>query len=114
MSEHAHRDLRAIFGDELARHDWNCATDKNRGSVSLGILRVRRRPDLEVDRYGKLRLRLNEERKPAFLSVTDVRFVEADHKTIKTDMVADLRARMQRGVDVPSHARPGEGICEVR
>jgi len=29
-----------------------------------------------------------------------VRFVEADHKTIKTDMVADLRARMQRGVDV--------------
>jgi hypothetical protein len=100
MSEHAHRDLYAIFGDELVRHDWNYATDKHRGSVSLGILRVRRRPDVEVDRYGKLRLRLNEEHKPAFLSVTDVRFVEADHKTIKTDMVADLRARMQRGVDV--------------
>jgi hypothetical protein len=116
MSAHARHDLRSIFGDELMRHGWNYATDKHHGSVSLGILRVKRRPDLEVDdRYGKLRLRLNEEPKPVFLSVTDVRFVEADHKTIKTDIVADLRVRMQRGVEVllmlglaRAFAKPGD------
>jgi hypothetical protein len=47
-----------------------------------------------------LRLRLNDEKKPAFLSVTDVRFVEADHKTIKIEVVDDVRARMRRGVEV--------------
>jgi hypothetical protein len=118
MREHARHDLRAIFGNELVRHDWNYATDKHCGTVSLGILRVRRRPDLEVDRYGKLRLRLNDERKPAFLPVTDVRFVEADHKTIKADVVADLKGRMRRGVEVflmlglaRAFAKPGDD-CE--
>ena len=82
------------------RHDWNYAIDKGRGTASLGILRVRRKPDIEVDRYGKLRLRLNDEDKPAFLSVTDVRFVKADHKTIKTNVITDVRERMRRGVDV--------------
>ncbi|HEY5229895.1 MAG TPA: hypothetical protein VIJ11_03250, partial [Galbitalea sp.] len=100
LHEHAHSSLHAIFGDELVRHDWNYAIDKGRGTASLGILRVRRKPDIEVDRYGKLRLRLNDEDKPAFLSVTDVRFVKADHKTIKTNVITDVRERMRRGVDV--------------
>ena len=100
LNEHARHRLHEIFGAELGRHDWTYAVDKNCGAVSLGVLRVRRKPDLEVDRYGKLRLRLNDEKKPAYLSVTDVRFVEADHKTIKTEVVADVRTRMQRGVGV--------------
>jgi len=100
LNEHARRHLHEIFGTELMRHDWNYATDKNCGTASLGVLRVRRKPDLEIDRYGKLRLRLNDEKKPAFLSVTDVRFVEADHKTIHSEMVADVRERMRRGVAV--------------
>ena len=82
------------------RHEWNYAVEKDRGAASLGILRVRCKPDIEVDKYGKLRLRLNYGRKPAFLSVTDVRFVAPDHKTIKTDVVDDVRARMRRGVEV--------------
>jgi hypothetical protein len=100
LNGYAHDRLHKIFGDELRRHDWTYAVDRGCGTASLGVLRVRRKPDLEVDRYGKLRLRLNDERRPAFLSVTDVRFVEADHKTIKAEVVADVRARMQRGVSV--------------
>jgi hypothetical protein len=100
LREHAHNSLRAIFGDELVRHDWNYAVDKDRGTASLGILRVRRKPDIEIDRYSKLRLRLNDEGKPAFLSVTDIRFIKADHKTIKLEVVTDVRERMRRGVDV--------------
>jgi len=100
ISPARHR-LHELFGDELGRHNWTYAVDKGCGTASLGVLRVRRKPDLEIDdRYGKLRLRLNDEKKPAFLPVTDVRFVEADHKTIKADVVADVRARMQRGVGV--------------
>lgn len=99
LREHAHDHVQAIFGDELMRHEWNYAVEKDCGSASLGILRVRRRPDIELDRYGKLRLRLNDEGKPAFLPVTDVRFVEADHRTVKATVVADLRARMRRGVE---------------
>jgi hypothetical protein len=100
LHEHAHDRLQTIFGDELVRHDWSYAVPKGCGTASLGILRVRRRPDIEVDRYGKLRLRLNDENKPAFLPVTDVRLVEADHKTVKVEAVADLKARMRRGVEV--------------
>jgi hypothetical protein len=101
LRERAQNDLRAIFGGDLVRHDWNYAIDRDRGTASLGVLRVRRKPDLEIDdRYGKLRLRLNDDEKPAFLSVTDVRFVEADHKTIRADVVADTRARIRRGVSV--------------
>ncbi len=100
LHEHADDCLTAIFGDDLVRHDWNYAVEKGRGTVSLGVLRVRRRPDIEIDRYGKLRLRLNDEDKPAFLSVTDVRFVEADHKMVKAELVSDVKARMRRGVEV--------------
>jgi hypothetical protein len=101
LNGHARHRLDEIFGEELGRHNWTYAVDKGCGGASLGVLRVRRKLDLEIDdRYGKLRLRLNDEQKPAFLPVTDVRFVEADHKTIKADVVADVRARMQRGVGV--------------
>ena len=100
LNEHARHRLHEIFGDELVRQGRTYAVDKECGTISLGVLRVRRKPDLKVDRYGKLRLRLSDEKQPAFLPVTDVRFVEADHKTIKTEVVADVRARMQRGVGV--------------
>jgi hypothetical protein len=100
------------------RHDWNYATDKGCGGASLGILRVRHKPDLQVDRFGKLRLKLIEESRPAYLSVTDLRFVEADHKTIRREVVADVRERMRRGVDLlimlglaRAFAKPGED-CE--
>lgn len=100
LLEHATNRLGDIFGDALVRYDWNYAVDKDRGTASLGVLRVRRKPDIEIDRYGKLRLRLNDEDKPAFLPVTDLRFVESDHKTIKGSTVEDVRQRMHRGVGV--------------
>jgi hypothetical protein len=100
IRERSRTSLRAIFGDELVRHGRTYAVDKGCGAASLGTLRVRRKVDLKVDRYGKLRLRLPGKDASASLAVTDVRFVEADHKTIKTELVADVSARMQRGVGV--------------
>jgi hypothetical protein len=100
LLEHAGDRLGGVFGDALVRHEWNYAVDKGHGTASLGILRVRRKPDLVLDRYGKLRLRLNDEDKPAFLPVTDLRFAEADHKTIRRKLVEDVKDRMRKGVGV--------------
>ncbi len=115
LGRHARESVHAIFGTELVRHGWNYAVDRDRGSSSLGILRVRRRSDLTIDRYGKLRLRIHIERQPAFLPVTDVRFVEADHRTIRSDVLDDVRTRMRRGVSVMlmlglarAFAKPGD------
>jgi len=64
------------------------------------VVKARRRPELEVGRYGKLQLRFNDPDTPTYLSVADIRFVEPDHKTIRTDVVDDVHARLQRGVGV--------------
>lgn len=97
---HCVDDITEVFGEALIRHDWNWAVDEHEGEASLGCLRVHRRPDLQVNEYGSLRLRLNDPEKPAFLSVTDLRFVEDDHSTLRTDVIDDVRARMRRGVHV--------------
>jgi hypothetical protein len=96
---HAAHSLRAIFGEELQRNNWSYAVEQGSGAASLGILRVQRRTDIALDRYGKLRLRLPQPGKPAYLPVTDLRFFEADHTTIRTDVVADVSKRMTRGVE---------------
>src|ERR1700691_3570202 len=50
--------------------------------------------------YGKLRLRLSRaDDKPAYVPVTDLRYVETDHKTIGADVVAHVGVRMRRGVE---------------
>jgi hypothetical protein len=53
---------------------------------------------LEIDRYGKLQVRFNDVSPPSYLSVTDVRFCEEDHVTIKTSVVEDVNRRLRRGV----------------
>lgn len=52
MTRHARGRRRAILGDELLRRGRTYAIDKDCGSVSLGILRVSRRPDLAVNERG--------------------------------------------------------------
>lgn len=99
LYERAHRDIESVFGSELMRTDWTYATEEGRGSASLGVLLTSRKPGLEVNDYGKLRLRFNDPDKPAYLPVTDLRFYEADQDTIRTAAVADVNARMSRGVD---------------
>lgn len=100
LRSNASHSLRAIFGKQLERHSWSYAVEKGCGKTSLGILQVKRKPDIQIDRYGKLRLRLPLPGRPAYLPVTDLRFVETDHQTIKADVVDDVRTRMKRDVEV--------------
>jgi hypothetical protein len=92
-------DLEAAFGGDLERRGWKYAVESGRGSNSLAVIRASRRADLDIDdRYGKLQLRFNDPDPPAYLSVTDLRFAEADHRTIRRDLVEDVSDRLHRGV----------------
>lgn len=92
-------DLEAAFGEDLERRGWKYAVEAGRGQRSLAVIRGGRRADIEIDdRYGKLQLRFNDPDPPAFLGVTDLRFVEADHRTIRRDVVDEVRERLRRGV----------------
>ena len=91
-------DLETAFGPELERRGWKYAVDADRGDTSLGVIRARRRIDLDIDdRFGKLQLRFNDPDPPTYLGVTDLRFVEADNHTIRRDVVENVRRRLRRG-----------------
>jgi hypothetical protein len=101
IRSNARHSLRAIFGEDLKRYNRSYAIEAGRGSASLGILKLQRKADIRIDSYGKLRLQLvRAGEMPAYLPVTDLRFVEADHSTIREDVVADVKTRMRRGIEV--------------
>jgi hypothetical protein len=100
LDEVAEDDLESIFGPDLERRGRSFAVEEGRGTVSLGVLRVQETPELEIDSYGKLRLRFNDVDDPAHLGVTDIRFVEADHRTLKHNEIQDVQRRIRSGVDL--------------
>jgi hypothetical protein len=100
LDEVAEDDLNSIFGPDLERRGRSFAVEEGRGTVSLGVIRVQESPELEIDSYGKLRLRYNDVDESARLGVTDIRFVEADHRTLKESEIQDAQRRMRSGVDL--------------
>jgi hypothetical protein len=89
------------FGPDLERIGWKYAVEAGMGIRSLAVIRARRRPVLEIDaRYGRLQLRFGDSDPPTYLAVTDVRFYEPDHRTVRRDTVDDVVRRIRSGVDV--------------
>ncbi len=100
LEQASETDLETAFGPDLERRGWKYAVEGGAGHASLAVVEVQRPPRLEIDdRYGRLQLRFNDSKPPAFLPVTDLRLVEADHRTIKRDVVDDVQRRLERGVD---------------
>ena len=94
--------LEDAFGPDLQRRGWKYAVDVGKGECSLGCVRAQRTPDLEVgDRYGeRLQLRLNDPAPPAYVPVNDLRFYEADHRTLRHEAIEDVQDRLEGGVAV--------------
>jgi Dual OB-containing domain len=94
--------LEDAFGPDLQRREWRYAVDAGEGRCSLGCVRAKRPPTLEVDkRFGeKLQLRLNDSDRPAYVPVNDLRFYQADHRTLRHDSIEDVQGRLRRGVAV--------------
>jgi hypothetical protein len=114
LDRHAHADLRAIFGEDLHRQSRSYAVDLGSGAASLGILHPTGSLSAYVDRFDKLRLRLTESSDTLSLPVTDIRLVEADHKTIRVSAMKDLNTRLSLGVKAflmvgLAHAFPPSG-----
>lgn len=95
-------DLESAFGPDLLRREWKYAVDVGEGMCSLGCVRAQRRPALEIsDKYERrLQLRFNDAARPAYVPVNDLRFYEADHRTLKRAPIEDAQARLRRGVGV--------------
>lgn len=94
----AQTDLDSAFGPALERRGRTYAIGEGRGHASLAVVKASRRAWLEVDHKGKLRLRFPDARPDAYLSVADIRFVEADHSTVRADLIHDVARRLWRGV----------------
>ncbi|HWE64867.1 MAG TPA: hypothetical protein VHB98_24400 [Chloroflexota bacterium] len=93
--------LAEIFGAELARHGRTYTLPTRTGPASLGCLRPNA---LSFDRNerGRIRIVLAEasDAETISLSLTDLRFYQADHQTPRWDLVQAVSARIAAGVPV--------------
>lgn len=104
-----------LFGPDLERSGHTCSVARGKGMVSLGCLKPAMRPRLSLDGFGKLRMRVSDGVMEASVPVTDLRIFEDDHKTIRSDVVADVNRRLERGLRVilsvglsRPYAKPGD------
>lgn len=127
----AHDSLEDAFGSSLVRRNWKFAVDEGTGQCSLACLRAHEGSELAVDeRDGreKLTLKLRHPDKPTYLSVTDLRFCEADHQTLARERIEQVAERLRAGAkaivmlglarafqasgdDRPRHWLQANGIC---
>jgi len=91
-------DLSSAFGPALERLQRNYAVERGSGDRSLAVMRAPKRCELEVDRYGKLRLQMDAPDVQANVSVTDIRFYREDQKTLRDRVVQSVSLRLKRGV----------------
>lgn len=88
------------FGPDLeCVNDRKYAIEAGHGTRSLAVVRLRGRAQLHSNQWDKLMLELNDPDTPCSLSMTDVRFYETDHKTLKRDVITDVNGRLSAGVD---------------
>jgi hypothetical protein len=93
--------LTEIFGDALARHRRTYAVPAGTGAATLGCLQP---ASVAIDHppFGKVRVSIADASgaEPVSLSLTDLRFYDADHETPRWDLVQAARERIAAGVPV--------------
>lgn len=92
--------LAEIFGPDLRQVGATCAFDAGTGQASLGCLIPTGRPLLHLGDFHSVRMRLTDGALEVSVPVTDLRLYEPDHQTPRSAAVADLNARLSRGVPV--------------
>jgi len=98
LKEVSHAGVVDAFGfDVVEVRPRKLALPAGHGERSLAVVELEA-PRLYVDSWGNLYIDLDDGVTRAKLRVTDVRFYEADHKTIKVDVVNDVARRIAGGV----------------
>ncbi len=100
LDEVARTDLAALFGPDLYACGRGYAIDLDKGSASLGLLRLTESPLLTVTEHDKVRIRLTDQGRTASLPITDLRLYEDDHATPRRGLVQQIQDRIGQGVDV--------------
>lgn len=98
MDAVAHDDLATVLGPALERHKWKFAIDAGTGTASLGVLRAEE-VKIEVNQFGSVQVRLDDEEPQAYIPITDLRFFEDDQKAVRETAVDDANRRMRRGAE---------------
>ena len=94
----AHDGLAAVLGPALERHNWKYAVVAGTGTASLGVLRPEE-VKFEVNQFGSLQVRLDDEQPQAYIPITDLRFYEADQKNVRDAAVDGVNRRLDRGAE---------------
>lgn len=98
LQETSCESLVEIFGPDLERRGRSCTVDPGGGHASLGCLKPTRKPELYVNDYGSIRLRLTDPTPSVDLSVTDLRLCEEDHRTPRWALISNMKERIRAGV----------------
>ncbi len=101
LNDASEASIASAFGPELSRVGWKYAIGVGEGHASLAVVRSRSRPALEItEKFGgpRLQMKWSDPDPPTYLPVTDLRFYERDHSTIRRDLVDEVATRLRRGV----------------
>ena len=91
--------LSELFGESLHKQSSGAAIDVGAGTNSLGCLRPSSIA-LYMNRFDKLRASISDGTWTLDLSVTDLRFYEADNTTVRRELVASVQQRVDAEVAV--------------
>jgi hypothetical protein len=86
--------LPAAFGDTLEPRGTSFVVAQGKGVGSLACVEPTGNPQLQIDGWGSLRCSVTLDGRDVTPSVTDIRLCEADHKTVKKDVVASVNLRL--------------------
>jgi hypothetical protein len=105
LSYLARPSLRTVFGPDLKRVGAGSAiVEQGGGTASLGCLRPRGQPTIclrpRPDRSPQPRLQFSDGTFDLDLAITDLRFVERDHQTVRRDDFDAAARRLAEGVPV--------------
>lgn len=88
--------LRAIFGETLQQDGRTASVPANRGNASLGLFAPNEPPELRINDYGRVRMRLADSEMELDAAVSDLRFF-GERNQPRPDIVENLAGRIEQG-----------------
>jgi hypothetical protein len=101
LMKHKRNALEEIFGEDLQPHGNSFVVRPGTGNASLGLLLPQRIPEIEIKEFDgrtRVRVKLFEQDRRSFLSITDLRFCEGDTEKPLKKAVENVSRRLRRGV----------------
>lgn len=99
LSSVSQTSLGDIFGAALTPHGETYVVGVGTGLASLGCLRPAQPPELAINATGRIRLKLSDSARTAWLTVTDLRLYQPDLATPRHETVRHVARRLAQGAE---------------